>query len=80
MTHVLGLQQQSSIGQDFNPQFLEKQQPPEQAYRNPELDAPQSIVPTKREEESVQVGSGFHCEKFYVVSILFLAGSRSNNS
>ncbi|EDS45877.1 conserved hypothetical protein [Culex quinquefasciatus] len=54
MTHVLGLQQQSSIGQDFNPQYLEKQQPPEQAYRNPELDAPQSIVPTKREEESVQ--------------------------
>lgn len=51
MTHVLGLQQQSSIGQDFDPQFLERQQPPEQAYRNPELGDPQSVVPTKREEK-----------------------------
>lgn len=51
MTHVLGLQQQSSI----SPPSLEKQQPPEQAYRNPELGNPQSIVPTKREEKSVQV-------------------------
>ncbi|KAL9705412.1 hypothetical protein quinque_008930 [Culex quinquefasciatus] len=50
MTHVLGLQQQSSI----SPPSLEKQQPPEQAYRNPELGDPQSVVPTKREEKSVQ--------------------------
>uniref|UniRef100_A0A1Q3FNN8 Uncharacterized protein n=1 Tax=Culex tarsalis TaxID=7177 RepID=A0A1Q3FNN8_CULTA len=55
MTHVLGLQQQSQIGPELFPQFLEKQLPPEQAYRNPELGAPQAVVPIKRNEEPVQI-------------------------
>lgn len=55
MTHVLGLQQQSSMGLVFQPQFLEKQLPPEQAYRNPQHDAPQAVIPIKRDEEPVLI-------------------------
>lgn len=60
MTHVLGLQQeehqqQIATAPDFTQQFLEKQQPPEQAYRNPDLGIPQVTVPIPHDAEPTAI-------------------------
>lgn len=60
MDHVLGAQldenqQLASADNDLQQGFLARQQPPEQAYRNPELGIPQAVVPIKRIEESAPI-------------------------
>lgn len=59
MTHVLGLQQdehqqQIATAADFPQLYLEKQQPPEQAYRNPDLNVPQVAVPIQHDEKPAE--------------------------
>lgn len=59
MTHVLGLQreehqQQIAAVPDLHQQYFEKQQPPEQAYRNPDLGVPQAVVPIPQDQEIAQ--------------------------